>query len=116
MEVIRARSNIPTWQIRRGAAMDAKGTLRSQQLYAFPTTFVELVRSRVREFPALAASSAAGLGPPCSSCSPQTEVSQDLYATMHGVYVHFVTTAREKPAQSRARALMSGFQIPFFRK
>ena len=34
-------------------AMGPKVTLRGQQMYAFLTTFVELVRSRMRKFPAL---------------------------------------------------------------
>ena len=46
----------------------------------------------------------------------QVEVNQDLDAKMHGLCVHFVTTARGRGAQNRARAPMSGFQIPFIRK
>jgi len=131
VEVIRARSNIPTWHIRRGAAMGAKVTLKGQQMYDFLNPFVEFVLPRVREFPGLVmpAPSAShkstsmtsgvvscGFGSAVLELFPQIEVNQDLYPKMHGFYVHFVTTARGKDAQNRARALMSGFQIPFIRK
>ena len=131
VEVVRARSNIPTWQIRRGVAMGAKVTLKGQQMYDFLNSFVEFVLPRVREFPGLVmpAPSASNKSPSMTSgvvsCGfgidvlelfPQVEVNQDLYTKMHGFHVHFVTTARGKDAQNRARALMSGFQIPFIRK
>ena len=131
VEVIRSRSNIPTWQIRRGVVMGAKVTLKGQQMYDFLNSFVEFVLPRVREFPGLVmpAPSASdkspsmtsgvvscGFGPDVLELFPQIEVNQDLYAKMHGFHVHFVTTARGKGAQNRARALMSGFQIPFIRK
>jgi large subunit ribosomal protein L5 len=131
VEVIRARSNIPTWQIRRGVAMGTKVTLKGQQMYDFLNSFVEFVLPRVREFPGLVmpAPSASdkstsmtsgvvscGFGPDVLELFPQIEVNQDLYSKINGIYVHFVTTARGKDAQNRARALMSGFQIPFIRK
>jgi large subunit ribosomal protein L5 len=131
VEVIRARSNVPTWHIRRGMAMGAKVTLKGQQMYDFLNTFVEFVLPRVREFPGLVMPTpsasekstsmtsgvvSCGFGPDVLELFPQIEVNQDLYAKMHGLYVHFVTTARGKGAQHRARALMSGFQIPFIRK
>ena len=131
VEIIRARSNIPTWHLRRGVAMGVKVTLKGQQMYDFLNTFVEFVLPRVREFPGLVmpAPSASekstsmtsgvvscGFGPDVLELFPQIEVNQDLYAKIHGFYVHFVTTARGRDAQNRARALMSGFQIPFIRK
>jgi len=129
--IIRARSNIPTWHIRRGVAMGAKVTLKGQQMYDFLNSFVEFVLPRVREFPGLVmpAPSASekspsmtsgvvscAFGPAVLELFPQIEVNQDLYSKMHGFYVHFVTTARGRDAQNRARGLMSGFQIPFIRK
>ncbi len=131
VEIIRARSNIPTWHVRRGVAMGAKVTLRGQQMYDFLNPFVEFVLPRVREFPALVLPApslsekstsmtsgvvSCGFGSAVLELFPQVEVNQDLYTKMHGFYVHFVTTARGKGAQNRARALMSGFQIPFIRK
>jgi large subunit ribosomal protein L5 len=131
VEVIRARANVPTWHIRRGMAMGARVTLKGQQIYDFLNSFIEFVLSRVREFPGLimpAPSASAkstsmmssvvgcGFGSAVLELFPQIEVNQDLYPKMHGFYVHFVTTARGRDAQSRARALMSGFQIPFIRK
>ena len=131
VEVVRARSNIPTWHIRRGVAMGVKVALKGQEMYDFLNSFVEFVLPRVREFSGLAmpAPSASdkstsmtsgvvscGFEPAVLELFPQIEVNQDLYAKMHGFHVHFVTTARGKGAQNRARALMSGFQVPFVRK
>ena len=131
VEIIRARANIPTWHIRRGVAMGAKVTLKGQQMYDFLNSFVEFVLPRVREFPGLVMPApsvsekstsmtsgvvSCGFGPAVLELFPQVEVNQDLYTKMHGFYVHFLTTARGKGAQNRARALMSGFQIPFIRK
>ena len=131
VEIIRARANIPTWHIRRGVAMGAKVTLKGQQMYDFLNSFVEFVLPRVREFPGLIMPApsvsdkstsmtsgvvSCGFGSAVLELFPQIEVNQDLYTKMHGFYVHFVTTARGKGAQNRARALMSGFQIPFIRK
>lgn len=47
---------------------------------------------------------------------PQLEVNLDSYPRMCGMHVQFVTNLKGKDAQGRARALVSGFQIPFIRK
>jgi len=47
---------------------------------------------------------------------PQIEVNQDSYPKMYGMHIHFVTNASGLGAQNRARALVSGFQIPFVRR
>ncbi|KAG8839748.1 hypothetical protein FRC20_005940 [Serendipita sp. 405] len=47
---------------------------------------------------------------------PQIEVNQDLYPRLTGMYIHFFTNERGRGAQNKARALLSGFQIPFTRK
>jgi len=47
---------------------------------------------------------------------PQIEVNLDAYPRSYGMHIHFVTNAKGLGAQNRARALVSGFQVPFTRK
>jgi len=106
--------------------MDVKITLKGQQMYDFLNSFARRVRpppsTRIPQVGHASASdkstsmmSGVGSDRKCWSCSPDRR-QPDSYAKMHGFYVHFVTTARENDAQNRARALMSGIQIPFIRK
>ena len=46
----------------------------------------------------------------------QVEVNYDSYPRSHGFHIDFVTSAKGKGAQNRARALVSGFRVPLVRK
>lgn len=46
----------------------------------------------------------------------QVEVNFDSYPRSHGLHIDFVTNLRGEDAQNKARALVSGFRIPFVRK
>lgn len=131
VEVVHAKANIPTWRIRSGFPMGVKVDLTGPQMWTFLGTFVEFVLPRIREFPGLVmpAPSANTRSPSMYSgvvsCGfkadalelfPQIEVNQDLFTKLQGFYVHFVTDAKGRDAQHKARGLMSGFQIPFIRK
>jgi len=47
---------------------------------------------------------------------PQIEVNVDSYPKLYGMHIHFITNATGMGAQDRARALVSGFQMPFLRR
>jgi large subunit ribosomal protein L5 len=47
---------------------------------------------------------------------PQIEVNVDAYPRLFGMHMHFITNARGVGSQDKARALLSGFQIPFLRR
>jgi large subunit ribosomal protein L5 len=57
-----------------------------------------------------------GLPPQAMGLFPQIEVNLDAYPKSYGMHIHFVTNAKGLGAQNRARALVSGFQVPFARK
>jgi large subunit ribosomal protein L5 len=44
---------------------------------------------------------------------PQLEVNVDAYPMLPGIHIHFVTNAKGKGAQDKARVLVSEFQVPF---
>ena len=90
-------------------------------MYDFLNAFVDLVRPRAREFPALvmpeqhehedgeAASSAAGMGPPCSSCFPR---SRSTGTCIHDAQV-LPSIVSPRP---EGIALISAFQILLMRE
>ncbi|KAJ7594742.1 60s ribosomal protein l7 [Mycena floridula] len=57
-----------------------------------------------------------GLPPSAMALFPQIEVNVEQYPKMFGMHVHFITNASGVGAQDRARALVSGFGVPFFRR
>lgn len=135
VEVVRARANLANWKIRRGIPCGVKVTLRGQKMFDFLESLTEFVLPRLRGHhhpfqglvmpaPSANANSASmtagvvsvGFGPEAMELFPQIEVNLDLYPRVFGFHVHFITNQRGKGAQNRARALVSGFQIPFIRK
>ncbi|KAJ3809599.1 60s ribosomal protein l7 [Lentinula aff. lateritia] len=140
VEIVLGKKQVGGW-IRAGMPAGAKVTLKGSAMYDLIATLTEFVLPRLREFhgipmPAavsshtsyLPASSNAvkasdvagvvsfGLPPAAMGFWPQIEVNQDAYPKMYGMHIHFITNAVGVGAQERARALVSGFQIPFVRK
>ncbi|KAF9078103.1 ribosomal protein L5 domain-containing protein [Rhodocollybia butyracea] len=140
VEIVRGKKQVGGW-IRSGVPVGAKVTLKGSAMYDLIACLTEFVLPRLREFHGipmaapvsgpnayLPASSNAvkpsdvtgvvsfGLPPEAMSYWPQIEVNQDAYPRMYGMHLHFITNAVGVGAQERARALVSGFQIPFLRK
>ncbi|KAF8895110.1 hypothetical protein BD779DRAFT_1497499 [Infundibulicybe gibba] len=86
------------------------GDLKGQSMYDFLATLTELFS------PVCAISPASCFPPNAMGFFPQIEVNLDSYPKPYGMHIHFVTNAVGLGAQNRARALVSGFQIPFVRK
>ncbi|KAJ3731756.1 60s ribosomal protein l7 [Lentinula guzmanii] len=126
--------------IRQGMPAGAKVTLKGPPMYDLISTLSEFVLPRLRDFngfpiPPTTSSHTSylpssanavkpsdvtgvvsfGLPPAAMAFWPQIEVNQDAYPKMYGMHVHFITDAVGLGAQERARALVSGFQIPFVR-
>ncbi|KAG8809073.1 hypothetical protein FRC18_004740 [Serendipita sp. 400] len=131
IQLIYGRKNLPQWKLRRGVPCGAKVTLKGDKMYDFLGTFVEFVLPRLREWngvvmpaPSVNRNSPSmvsgvvsiGLKHDAIELFPQIEVNQDLYPRLTGMYIHFFTNERGRGAQNKARALLSGFQIPFTRK
>lgn len=130
VRVCKSRAASAAFRLREGVPISLKVELRGPQMYEFINTLVEFVFPRLREFrgvtmpPASAAKSspsamsgvvAFGLPKEAFALFPQLEVNLDSYPRMCGMHIHFITNLRGKDAQARARALVSGFQIPFVR-
>ncbi|KAK0185745.1 60s ribosomal protein l7 [Armillaria mellea] len=98
-----------------------KGKKQGQNMYDFIGTLVEFVLPRLREDSNLNKPSSVsgvvsmGLPPEAMGFFPQIEVNQEAYPRQYGMHIHFITNAQGVGAQDRARALVSGFQIPFIR-
>lgn len=140
VEVVLGKKPVGGW-IRRGVPVGGKVTLKGPPMYDVIASLTEFVLPRLREFNGITmpppvsgpnsylppSSNAVkpsdvtgvvsfGLPPSAMGFWPQIEVNQDAYPKMYGMHIHFITNAVGVGAQERARALVSGFQVPFSRK
>jgi len=130
VQIVRGKKSVGGW-IRPGVPVGVKVELKGQSMYDFIASLVEFVLPRLREFNgvvlppqsssvhSLSAVSGVvtfGLPPAAMGFFPQIEVNQDAYPKMYGMHIHFVTNASGLGAENRARALVSGFQVPFIRR
>ncbi|CAA7265497.1 unnamed protein product [Cyclocybe aegerita] len=130
IELVRGKKSVGGW-LRPGVPVGVKVDLRGQAMYDFLGTLVEFVLPRLRDFSGIvlppssssvntpsAVSGVVSFGLPAQAIVffPQIEVNVDSYSKLYGMHIHFVTNARGVGAQDRARALVSGYQIPFIRK
>ncbi|KAH9850228.1 mitochondrial 50S ribosomal protein L5 [Lenzites betulinus] len=129
VELVKGRRNLQGW-VRPGIPVGVKVDLKGPQMYDFLSVLVEFVLPRLREFQGVVMegpsnrldkmSSASGvvsfgLPPAALGLFPQIEVNFDAYPQTFGMHIHCITSAKGVGAQNRARALLSGFQIPFAR-
>ncbi|EKM79116.1 hypothetical protein AGABI1DRAFT_73904 [Agaricus bisporus var. burnettii JB137-S8] len=130
VQIVRGKKAVGGW-IRPGVPVGVKVELKGQSMYDFIGSLVEFVLPRLREFngvvlppqsssvnspSAVSGVVTFGLPPQAMGFFPQIEVNQDAYPKMYGMHIHFVTNASGLGAENRARALVSGFQIPFVRR
>ncbi|KAG6878446.1 hypothetical protein C0992_008165 [Termitomyces sp. T32_za158] len=130
IQIVRGKKAVGGW-IRPGVPVGAKVDLKGPAMYDFLASLVEFVLPRIRDFggvilppesssvnspSAVSGVVSFGLPPDAMALFPQIEVNQDAYPKLYGMHIHFVTNATGVGAQNRARALVSGFQIPFLRK
>ncbi|KAJ7032504.1 ribosomal protein L5 domain-containing protein [Mycena alexandri] len=130
VEVVYGKKSVGGW-IRPDIPVGAKVELRGAPMYDFLAQLVEFVLPRLKDFPGIllpppAASDhspsavsgvvSIGLTPTAMQFFPGIEVNLDAYPRSYGMHIHFVTNATGVGAENRARALMSGFQLPFTRR
>lgn len=130
VQLVRGKKSVGGW-LRPGVPCGVKVDLRGQSMYDFLGTLVEFVLPRLRDFNGIVlppSSSSVktpsgvsgvvsfGLPPSAVMFFPQIEVNVDAYPKLFGMHIHFITNARGQGAQDKARALVSGFQIPFIRR
>jgi large subunit ribosomal protein L5 len=131
IQIVTGKQTAHKWKIRPGIPVGVTVDLKGPKMYEFLGTLVEFVLPRLREFPgivlppeslSMATPSGVsgvvsfGLPPEAMGFFPQIEINQDMYPKSYGMHIHFITNAEGVGAQNRARALVSGFQIPFARK
>ncbi|KAG8938695.1 hypothetical protein FRC00_014557 [Tulasnella sp. 408] len=129
--VCRARKQSSSFRITKNLPIAVKVELRGEKMYEFINSLAEFVLPRMRDFAgivmpppsasmntpsAMSGVVAFGLPPSAMSLFPQVEVNFDSYPRSHGFHIEFITNARGKDAQNKARALVSGFRIPLVRK
>lgn len=130
VQIVRGKKSVGGW-LRPGVPLGVKVDLRGQAMYDFLGTLVEFVLPRLRDFNGIvlppqsssvntpsAVSGVVSFGLPANAMVffPQIEVNVDAYPKLAGMHIHFVTNAIGQGAQDKARALVSGFQIPFIRR
>ncbi|EGO23734.1 hypothetical protein SERLADRAFT_392099 [Serpula lacrymans var. lacrymans S7.9] len=130
VQIVKGIKTVGGW-IRPGIPLGVKVELKGPKMYDFLGTLVEFVFPRLREFSGIVMPPASstmnspsavsgvvsfGLPPEAMGLFPQIEVNLDSYPKSYGMHIHFVTNAEGIGAQNRARALLSGFQVPFTRK
>lgn len=129
VQIVRGKKQVQGW-IRKGIPIGVKVDLKGPKMYDFLATLTEFVLPRIRDFNGLplgrpsgslqtasAASGVVSLGlqPSAMGFFPQIEYNLDAYPNSYGMHIHFITNACGEGAQNRARALLSGFQMPFAR-
>jgi len=130
VQIVRAVKTVADWG-RKGAPVSVKVDLKGPKMYDFLESFVEFVLPRLREFPGVVLPGAStnmqtpsgvagvvsvGLPPEAMGMFPQIEVNIDSYPKSYGMHIHFITNVEGQGAQDKARALVSGFGVPFIRK
>lgn len=130
VQLVRGKKNVSGW-VRPGLPIGVKVEIKGEKMYEFLGTLVQFVLPRLREFEGVVLPPASvnlatpagvsgvvsmGLPPDAMGFFPQIEVNQDMYPRMYGMHIHFVTNAEGAGAQNKARALLSGFQLPFARR
>lgn len=130
VQIIKAKKSVGGW-LRPGVPVGVKVDLKGQAMYDFLGTLVEFVLPRLRDYngvvlppssssvkvpSSVAGVVSFGLPPSALVFFPQIEVNVDAYPKLHGMHIHFITNATGIGAQDRARALVSGFQVPFIRR
>ncbi|KAF9221525.1 ribosomal protein L5 [Gyrodon lividus] len=130
VQLVKGKKSVSGW-VRPGLPIGVKVELKGPKMYDFIATLTEFVLPRLREFPGIVMPPSStnmqtpsgvagvvtfGLPPEALGLFPQIEVNLEAYPKTHGMHIHFVTNAEGQGAQNRARALLSGFQVPFSRK
>ncbi|GFZ42617.1 hypothetical protein JCM24511_00334 [Saitozyma sp. JCM 24511] len=131
VQVVISRSGAAAFKLRAGMPVAAKVEIKGPAMYDFIQSLVDFVLPRIREFPGFALPSASAaktspsalggvvsMGLPATAMAlfPQVEANLDAYPRLHGFHMYFKTDARGESAQENARALLSGFRIPFHKR
>lgn len=128
IQVVRTGKASASFKVRSGQVCGAKVTLRDEAMWTFLETLVDLVLPRLKDWngvrlpppstnrksPSMTSGVVGfGLPPQAMALFPAMEINLEQYPRLHGFNINFVTNAKGPGAQDQARALLSGFRIPF---
>ncbi len=114
--ITRAKKSIANFNIREGAPVGLKVTLRGKRMYEFIDRLINFVIPRIRDFrgvskKAFDQSGNYTLGLKDQSVFPELDL--DKIKLSHGMDICFVTTAN---SPEEAKELLKSFGMPFVRK
>jgi large subunit ribosomal protein L5 len=113
--VTKAKNSIASFKLREGMAIGCKVTLRRNRMYEFFDRLVNVALPRVRDFRGLPDRSFDGRGNYAMGLKEQIvfpEIEYDQVDAIRGMDIVICTTA---PNDDEARALLTGFNLPFAR-
>jgi len=111
--VTRARKAIAGFRLREGMAIGCKVTLRGDVMYEFMDRLISFALPRIRDFRGISDKGFDGRGNFTMGLKEQLvfpEVDYEKTASIHGMDISFVTTAR---TDDQGRALMRHMGMPF---
>lgn len=111
--ITKARVAISNFKLREGMAIGAKVTLRKDRMYDFLDRLVTIALPRVRDFRGLSVKSFDGRGNFSLGLKEHLvfpEIDYDKIDQVWGMDITICTTAQ---TDEEAKALLSGFQLPF---
>ncbi len=111
--VTRAKKAIANFKLRQGMPIGAKVTLRSDRMYEFLDRLVSLALPRIRDFRGVSPKAFDGRGNYTLGLKEQLifpEINYDSVASIHGMDITIVTTAR---TNDEGKALLSHMGMPF---
>lgn len=111
--ITKARVAISNFKVRENMPLGAKVTLRKERMYEFLDRLVTVALPRVRDFRGVSAKSFDGRGNYSMGLKEHIvfpEIDYDKIDAVWGMDITICTTAK---TDEEARALLSGFQLPF---
>jgi large subunit ribosomal protein L5 len=111
--ITRAKKSIAGFKLREGMPIGCKVTLRGNRMYDFLDKFIGLALPRIRDFRGISPKSFDGRGNYAFGVHEQIifpEINYDKIASIHGMDVVFVTTAK---TDEEGRALLKYLGMPF---
>jgi large subunit ribosomal protein L5 len=111
--VTRAKKAIAGFKLRQGMPIGAKVTLRGSHMYEFFDRLVSLALPRIRDFRGVSPKSFDGRGNYTLGLKEQLifpEIEYDKVASIHGMDITMVTTAR---TNDEGKALLRHMGMPF---
>lgn len=112
--VTHAKHSIAAFKLREGMKIGCKSTIRRDRMYDFLERLVIVALPRVKEFKGFSVKSFDGRGNITFGIKEHIvfpEINYDKIDRIRGMDITIVTTAK---TDKEAKALLSGFNIPFY--